>query len=113
MYGTVMVGRLKAAPADVERAVREWYEQRRVPGFLRSEALVADDGSTVVSAVWFESREHYLRLADDPDQDRWWRERMAPLLDGEPQWIDGTWQTPLVAMPGPRAGADAGASAGG
>lgn len=93
MYGTVMIGKLKVSPEDAMRAEREWNEQRQVPGFVRSDFLAADDGQTVVVAVQFESKEQYMALADAPEQDEWWRTVMAPMLDGEPTWIDGTWQT--------------------
>ena len=53
--------------------------------------LVGDDGRTIVSCVVFESKELYFQLANDPEQDNWYRERVARLLDGDPQWIDGTW----------------------
>ena len=43
-----------------------------------------------VSCVSFESKESYLTLLDDPAQDDWWRSEMAPLLDGDIKWIDGT-----------------------
>lgn len=102
MYGTVMIGKLKGSFEDIDRVARDWNVDRRVPGFVRSEVIVSDDGSTVVNCVWFESREHYTALADDPEQDKWWREKMQPLLDGEPQWIDGSWQSAMVAMPDQR-----------
>lgn len=94
MYGTVMVGRLRAAPEELDRVNREWLE-RRAPGFVRSDALITDDGKTVVSIAVFESQEAYRRLAADPAQDAFWRERIAPLLDGEPQWFDGVWRGTL------------------
>lgn len=104
MYGTVMIGKLKGSFEDIDRVVRDWNIDRKVPGFVRSEVILGDDGTTVVNCVWFESREHYMQLADDPEQDKWWREKMAPLLDGEPQWVDGTWQAAMVAMPDQRVG---------
>jgi hypothetical protein len=94
MYGSVMIGRL-AAPIEKVEAVSKAWERGKgasTPGFLESVVLEADDGKTVVVGARFEDKATYLALADDPDQDRWWREEMAPLLDGEPQWIDGTWR---------------------
>jgi len=91
-YGTVMIGKLKT-PGTGQKlvdAARKW-EERKVPGFERSYALFADDGNTVVTCVAFESRDAYLALADSPEQDEWWRTVMAPMLDGDPQWIDGEW----------------------
>jgi hypothetical protein len=93
MYGTVMIGTLKVPYDEVVRAEKEWDAQRQVPGYVRVDLLRADDGQTIVMAVQFESKEQYVALADDPRQDEWWRTVMAPMLDGEPQWIDGTWES--------------------
>jgi len=93
MYGTVMIGKLKVPFDEVMRAEKQWEDERDVPGYVRADALRADDGQTIVMAVQFESKEQYVALADDPRQDEWWRTVMEPMLDGEPQWIDGTWET--------------------
>jgi hypothetical protein len=91
-YGTIMIGKLKTAGSGqlLVDAAKKW-EERNVDGFEGSYSLLSDDGSTIVSCVTFESKEKYLALADDPGQDEWWSSTMAPLLDGDPQWIDGTW----------------------
>jgi hypothetical protein len=91
MYGTVMVARCKAGRDDLVRSLEKWQQSRDVPGFDHTDVLFGDDGTTVVSAVHFRSREEYLALADDPAQDEWWRTTMMPLLDGDPTWIDGEW----------------------
>ena len=44
-----------------------------------------------MSCVVFESKDAYLALANDPEQDKWYQAKVAPMLDGDPQWIDGTW----------------------
>jgi len=93
MYGTVMIGKLKGSREEVIRVSREWESGRDVPGHRRSDTLFSDDGTTIVVAVQFDSKEQYMALADAPEQDEWWRTVMAPLLDGEPTWIDGTWET--------------------
>lgn len=93
MYGTVMIGKLKGSAEEAMRASNAWNTERQVPGYRRSDMLFADDGQTIVVAVQFDSKEQYLALADSPEQDEWWRTVMAPMLDGEPTWIDGTWQT--------------------
>lgn len=93
MYGTVMIGKLKGSRQDAMRVSRDWNTQRQVPGYRRSDLLFADDGQTVVMAVQFDSKEQYVALAEDPKQDEWWRTVMAPMLDGEPQWIDGSWES--------------------
>lgn len=91
-YGTVMIGRL-ADGASVEewmRGVKEWNEGRQVAGFQGEYTFLADDGR-LISCVIFESKDAYLSLANDPEQDRWWQEKARPLLAGDPEWIDGTW----------------------
>jgi len=91
-YGTIMIGKLKQ-PGTAQQlvdAAKAW-ESREVDGFEASYSLESGDGTTVVSCISFESREKYLALADDPAQSEWWRTEMAPLLEGDPQWIDGSW----------------------
>jgi predicted small metal-binding protein len=94
-YGTVMIGRRRASLEELREASVTWARERQVPGFLREDVLAAEDNSTIAVAVSFASKEDYLRLGDDPAQDDWWRTVMAPMLDGEPSWIDGTWQLPV------------------
>lgn len=91
-YGTIMIGKLKTPGTgqSLVDAAKKW-EERKVDGFQGSYALLSDDGSLVVSCITFESKEKYMALADSPGQDEWWRSTMAPLLDGDPQWIDGMW----------------------
>lgn len=90
-YGTVMIATLTGSLEDLLRANAEWAEQRRARGFLSEEVLLSDDGRTVVVPVFFASKEDYQRLADDPDQEHWWLDRMAPLVR-DVRWIDGVWQ---------------------
>ena len=93
MYGTTMIGTLATGVTgdDIRKEHEAWQEERKVPGFVSAHVLVSDDGKTVVNVVVFESKDAYLKLADDPAQDKWWTERMAPKLSGEPRWIDGDW----------------------
>ena len=93
MYGSVMIGRL-AAPIDKVQAVSKAWETERgakLPGFVESVVLLGDDGVTVVLGARFKDKAAYEALAEDPDQDTWWSEQMAPLLHDDVQWIDGTW----------------------
>lgn len=90
-YGTVMLATLTGSLEDLLKANADWAEQRKVRGFLSEEVLLADDGRTVVVPVFFDSRESYQTLADDPDQEHWWLERLAPLVR-DVRWIDGSWQ---------------------
>lgn len=93
MYGTTMIGTLAdgVTADDVRKELHAWREQRNVPGFKTTHVMVADDGKTVVNVAVFDSKEAYLALADDPEQSKWWGEHYAPLLQGEPKWLDGTW----------------------
>jgi hypothetical protein len=98
-FGTVMVGRRRAGLDELRAAALEWDQERQVSGFLRQEVLDGDDGATVVAIVTFASRADYERLGQDPAQHEWWTTTMAPMLDGEPTWIDGTWTEPLERGP--------------
>lgn len=93
MYGTTMIGTLAdgVSASDVETEIKAWEKQRDVPGFLSSHVMVSDDGKTVINVAVFDSKESYTKLADDPQQDEWWQKHYAPLLAGEPKWIDGAW----------------------
>ena len=96
MYGTVMIGTLNEGVdrQQVLAGLRRWKADRApaVTGYRDEWVLFGDDGRTVVSPVRFATRDDYARLADDPAQDEWWRSTMAPLLAGDPQWIDGSWE---------------------
>ena len=91
-YGTVMIGKLNTDFDAVEAASARWAQERQVPGFQHQEVMLCDDGKTVVMSVWFDSAESYKALADDPEQAIWYEKVMAPMLDGDPQWLDGTWK---------------------
>lgn len=95
MYGTTMIGTLASGvTADQVRSeLKAWESARQVAGFMSSHVLVGDDGKTIVNVAVFESKEAYFALADDPEQSKWWEAHYAPLLDGEPRWIDGAWIT--------------------
>jgi len=94
-YGTIMVGKRRADLGEMRAAGDQWARERRVPGFLREDLLAADDGETIIAAVRFASRADYQRLAEDPAQAEWWSTVLAPMLDGEPTWIDGAWLEPI------------------
>ena len=93
MYGTTMVGTLAdGVSADAVKAeIAAWESDRKVPGFISSHVLMAEDGGTIVNVAVFDSKSSYMALADDPAQDEWWQTHFAPLLAGEPRWIDGDW----------------------
>jgi hypothetical protein len=93
MYGSTMIGTLASGVTgdDLRKELEAWTEAHPAPGFISGHILVGDDGTTVVNVAMFEDKDSYMKLADNPDQDKWWSERMAPKLAGEPRWIDGTW----------------------
>ena len=93
MYGTTMIGTLAdGVTADqVSGEIKAWEDRGKPPGYLSSHVLFGDDGTTVVNVAVFESKEKYMALADSPDQDEWWQKHFAPLLAGDPRWIDGVW----------------------
>ena len=97
VYGTVMIATLapNATIDGVRLASKRWLTERApdVKGFVSQQALVGDDEQTLVMAVQFASKADYQALADDPAQDAFWGETLAPLLAGEPRWIDGTWES--------------------
>ena len=89
-YGTVMIAKVKVAKDDIVRELQDWERERKAPGYQNSHVMFADDGR-VVNVVVFDSKESYMKLADDPEQDKWYQARVAPMLDGDPEWIDGEW----------------------
>jgi len=91
MYGTVMLGKTHASMDQLLALTREWAEAKgRKAGYVDQRILHCADGRIAV-AVRFESKESYLKLADDPNQDSWWTQTMRPLLDEDPTWVDGEW----------------------
>jgi predicted small metal-binding protein len=97
-YGTVMIATLTGSIDELQQATREWAEKRDVAGFIADEILLSDDGKTIVTPVFFASKDEYAKLADDPQQDTWWSTRMAPHLS-DVKWIDGTWQEAVTRQP--------------
>jgi len=93
MYGTVMIGRLNGDIDEMARRAQAWQTERGASaGYVDQWVMKADDGRFVV-AVRFNSKAEYEKLSDDPAQDEWWRTQMMPLIDGEPEWIDGEWRS--------------------
>ena len=91
MYGTVMIAKVKGPVEEMKSRSERWAKEMGTDvGFIDEWVMATDDGRCVV-AVRFESKDAYLKLADNPRQDEWYRTEMMPLIDGEPQWIDGEW----------------------
>jgi antibiotic biosynthesis monooxygenase (ABM) superfamily enzyme len=95
MYGTTMIGKLASGvTADqIRDELTAWEKERNVPGYVSSHIMLADDGRTMVNVAIFDTKENYMALANDPAQDEWYQKHFAPMLDGDPQWIDGAWVT--------------------
>jgi len=93
MYGTVMIARLAAdtTPEALDQTLQAWSSRERADGFVAAHVLIADDAKQVVIATQFASKEQYWALADNPEQDEWYSTTLAPLLAGDPTWIDGAW----------------------
>jgi len=91
MYGTVMIAKAKGTVDEIRASSERWAKERGPSvGYVDEWVMTADDGR-VVMAVRFESKEAYQALTEDPAQDAWWTNEVAPLLDGEPEWYDGDW----------------------
>ena len=89
MYGTI--ARLKVKPDRVEALQRltASYDDLAVPGFVGTHVYRMDaDETEYYLVVLFEDRETYRKNADDPAQDRRYRE-MRELLVEDPDWHDG------------------------
>ena len=72
-------------------ALQAYSNRDRSDGFVDANILITDDGAQVVVVTRFASREQYWALADSSNQDDWYQTTMAPMLDGDPTWIDGAW----------------------
>ena len=91
MYGTVMIGRTSATLDDLRPLFDAWVDAiGRAAGFI-DERILADGEGRIVMCVRFRDEASYKALADNPKQHEWWTQTMAPLLDGDQQWIDGDW----------------------
>ena len=94
-YGTVMIGRLTAPFSEVEDSIRRWVQERDVPGFDHEDIMLCDDGVTIVMSVFFTDEASYKALADDPVQAEWFENVALPMMEGDPQWLDGHWKMRL------------------
>jgi quinol monooxygenase YgiN len=90
MYGTL--ARMKATKENQQK-LREMMDpsaQRQVEGFRASYVVTPDqrDDEIWLLAV-FEDEASYKKNAASPEQDKEFRAYRA-LLEGDPEWIDGT-----------------------
>lgn len=89
MYGTVARLRLKSGAEPQMRELMKEYEGLNVPGYIRSTVYNMDgDSNEFYMAVVFEDRESYRANAESSEQHARY-EKMAAILDGEPEWHDG------------------------
>ncbi len=92
MFGTVF--RIKAKPGHEEamtERLERWREERgsKVQGYVASYMfkLRRQPGEYIGVAV-FDSEENYRKNAENPEQDRWYRE-FREHLEADPEWNDG------------------------
>ncbi len=92
MFGTVYRMHPKqgqeGAVADL---LRQWERERRpkVPGAVAGYLLKPRNGaSELVGVAVFDSESNYRKNANDPEQDRWYRQ-LRDLLEDDPEWNDG------------------------
>jgi hypothetical protein len=92
MYGTIMRARVKPGLEGVaDELGRRWLRERApaVAGFI-GEYLIKSTNhpGEWASLAIFDSEENYRKNANDPEQDRWYRELRAT-LEADPEWFDG------------------------
>ena len=92
MYGTVANIRVKAGHEDgLKQLMQQWNAERKpkVQGAMSSYIFQLDsDPLDWILVALFQDKDSYVANAEDPEQDKWFRQLMEH-LDGEPQWHDG------------------------
>lgn len=89
-YGTVAHMRAKKGMLEELRKMTEAEDMMDIPGYVATVVYQMDaDPDELYMAVVFESKEAYTKNADSPEQDARYRD-FIKLLDGEPEWHDGT-----------------------
>jgi antibiotic biosynthesis monooxygenase (ABM) superfamily enzyme len=83
---------------------KEWDDRERVraKGYISTEILWDDreDGRGMM-IVRFSSKDEYLRNANSPEQDAFFK-RLRACLEQDPEWTDGefhAWDTPFAKPP--------------
>src|SRR5919197_4920951 len=91
-YGTVATMRLKPGhEQDLQRSIEEFDRgrARSVPGFVASYVFKTDrNPNELILVAVFRDRQSYRANADDPEQDRWFRQ-LREHLESDPAWTDG------------------------
>jgi quinol monooxygenase YgiN len=92
MFGTIFRMRPKQGQEQaLVQMLERWERERRpqVAGFVASYLLTSrTNPGEVVGVAVFDSEQSYQKNANDPEQDRWYRELRA-LLESDPEWNDG------------------------
>lgn len=93
-FGTI--GRFRPKPgheAEIAALTEEWMRTQRptLPGtVVQLSGRVADRPGEMLTVVLMQDEATYRGLANDPNQDAWYR-RLVDHLDGEPTWEDVAW----------------------
>jgi hypothetical protein len=91
MYGTM--GLIKVKKENQQKLVETLNAQRNpdIQGFRQAFVMFPEnhEGTGILVAM-FEDRDSYWKNADDPEQDKRYRE-FAQYFEGEPTWHDGEW----------------------
>ena len=94
MYGTIFSMKVKPGKErELVESFRRWEGERKpkVPGFVASFVLRSDKGSgEFVGVAVFKDKVTYAANANDPEQDKWYRQ-MRTLLRSDPEWNDGEY----------------------
>ena len=91
MYGTV--GRVKVKPENREKLLGVMRDQGNIAisGFNKAYAMFPENHEDeAVLVVFFDDKESYWKNANDPEQDKRYRE-FAQFFESEPEWSDGEW----------------------
>jgi hypothetical protein len=92
MYGTVAHIRVNPGKEQEVLALQHEWERERRPkatGGIGEFLYKLDrNPNEYILVVLFQDKETYTALADDPEQDRWYR-RFRELLEADPEWHDG------------------------
>jgi quinol monooxygenase YgiN len=91
-YGTVAHMRVKPGHEQQLQQMNEEFDRERgrsVRGFLASYVFKTDrDPNEFVLVAVFSDRDTYRANAEDPEQDRWYRQ-LREHLEADPEWTDG------------------------
>ncbi len=89
MFGTVAQMRVKRGSEPRLEELSRRFEARHVDGWMSTNIYRSKDHPQEYwISVVFRDESSYRSNADDPIQDKWFRELMQ-LLESEPEWHDG------------------------